>query len=354
MGGGVALAAVGCAQIAGLTGDYRPAENGGQSSAGNGGASGGEAMVGGSPARGGSGTTSTGGTEPRAGATGVNGGAVGAAAFGGMAGDDTTPGAAGAAPSTGAAGATGAPEGPFLVGYSEFHDSASGDSHANAHLADATFVKPAGTAPGDFMLVFFGADHGLSGLTPEELGPVGWTLLDQHEDLGADGQGTYLIYKFAAASEPNSIVFKDINPTGQQNGVQGLLSVYRGVNATAPINDYKFQKVPEKDWVMQDHVVTPTPAIVATVPGCLAIAGLSPDSAIDSPVITAWPDGFDQRRVSVVNPPTPYPNGWANIYAAERFLPDAGALPESAFAWDPIAQPHRYAGALSFVLVLAP
>jgi hypothetical protein len=56
----------------------------------------------------------------------------------------------------------------------------------------------------------------------------------------------------------------------------------------------------------------------------------------------------------VVNPPNPYPNGWANIYAAERFLPDAGALPESAFAWDPIAQPHRYAGALSFVLVLAP
>jgi hypothetical protein len=85
----------------------------------------------------------------------------------------------------------------------------------------------------------------------------------------------------------------------------------------------------------------------------LALAGLSPDSQIDAPVVTSWPQGFVQNQVSVINPPNPYPLGWANIYQAERVLPNAGALPASAFSWKNTNDRVGYFGALTFVLVLA-
>lgn len=242
---------------------------------------------------------------------------------------------------------------PTRVGYSLFHDSAAGADDASSKLPDATFAKPPGTQEGDFILVFFGSDHSLTHLSGSELAAEGWTLQDQHHDYGTDGQATYLLYKFASASEPDSIIFAGINPAGAGNGVQGLLSVYRGVQRAAPINAYETQLVPEGSDTSA-HVVTPTPSITTSREDCLLIAGLSPDTAVDAPTISAWPDGFDENRVSVVNPPAPYPYGWANIYSAERPQTTAATLPASSFGWDMTYGGTSYYGALSFVIALAP
>jgi hypothetical protein len=197
----------------------------------------------------------------------------------------------------------------------------------------------------------FGSDHELSNLSGTGLSNLGWTLLDQHEQYGTDGQATYLIYKFAGASEPDPIVFADINNVPSGNGVQGLLSVYRGVNVTSPVNAYEVAlSVGQKDITMAS---TPTPAITTTLANCLLIAGFSPDSAVDAPVVTTWPQGFADNQVSVNNPLHPYPYGWANIYSAERHLPVAGTVPASAFAWN-ISNGTEFYGALAFVLALAP
>jgi hypothetical protein len=203
------------------------------------------------------------------------------------------------------------------------------------------------------MLVFFGSDHFLRNLSAAQLQMSGWKLLDQHTETGIDGQGTYLIYKFAGESEPDPIVFSGINEATMGAGVQGLLSVYRGVSPTKPINAYQ-TFIDEMGSKESSHAETATPAITTTVDHCLLIAGLSPDSAIDAPTIAMWPDGFDENQVSVVNPPNPYPDGWANIYAAERHLPTAGTVPASVFAWDMTYGGTEYYGALSFVLALAP
>jgi hypothetical protein len=239
--------------------------------------------------------------------------------------------------------------GPVRIGFSVFSDSASGDSHASAALVDATFKKPTGTAPGDFMLLFFGADHLLWNLDAVP----GWKLVDQHAETGTDGQGTYLLYRFADGSEPDPIVFQDINDPVYKNGVQGLLSVYRGVNADSPINAYETVLV-ETGSVDSEDVVTATPAITTSVDDCLLIAGLSPDSQIDAPVVTSWPEGFDDHRTSVTNPPAPYPYGWANIYAAERRLASAATVPPSSFGWKMTYGGTQYYGALSFIIALAP
>jgi hypothetical protein len=242
--------------------------------------------------------------------------------------------------------------GPQHIGESLFHDSASGSDSASAHLTDATFELPAGTKAGDFLLVFFGSDHTLH-LTTQTLGQMGWTLHDQHGEQGDDGQGTYLLYRFADGTEPTSIVFPGINDNTYGNGVQGLLTVYRGVNKTKPVNAYEVAQVDHGTDDMRT-IETPTPAVTTSVGNCLLIAGLSPDSAVDAPVVTSWPEGFDEHQVSVQNPTNPNPFGWANIYSAERHLAKAGSVPGSKFVWD-IATPETvYHGALSFVLALAP
>jgi hypothetical protein len=81
---------------------------------------------------------------------------------------------------------------------------------------------------------------------------------------------------------------------------------------------------------------------------------LSPDSHIDAPVVSYWPDGFTLNHTSVTNPPTPYPNGWANIYTAERPQPQAGTVPASKFGWNMTYDGISWWGSLSFVLALAP
>jgi hypothetical protein len=101
------------------------------------------------------------------------------------------------------------------------------------------------------------------------------------------------------------------------------------------------------------QVATATPTITTTVANCLLIAGLSPDTSVDAPVISAWPQGFGENQVSVNNPAHPYPFGWANIYSAERHLPAASAVPVSEFDWT-ISNGTGYFGALTFVLALAP
>jgi hypothetical protein len=237
------------------------------------------------------------------------------------------------------------------IGFSEFHDSAAGNDNASSHLANATFAKPAGTALGDFILVFFGADHELSNLG-SGLSTAGWTLLDQHAQYGGDGQATYLIYKFAGASEPDLIVFAGINDVPSGDGVQGLLSVYRGVNAGTPVNAYEVT-VDSSGEPGVTMASTATPLIKTTVANCLLIAGLSPDTTIDARVISSWPQGFVENQVSVNNPAHPYPFGWANIYSAERHLPAAGTVSASAFGWT-ISNGTGYFGSLAFVLALAP
>ena len=330
---GVAISACGCAQLAGLTGDYQVGSTG----------AGGEGASSGAGAVGASGGDASGGAPSTADA-GASGEVNGGTSAGGS-------GNGGAHAGSGGAPATGA--GPVNIGSSQFHDSASGDSHASSMLTDATFAKPPGTAQGDFMLVFFGADHHLTKVGSEDLAAEGWTLLDQHEEYGGDGQAAYLIYKFAGATEPEQIIFTGINPAVDGDGVQGLLSVYRGVNKTNPVNDYSVLVLPSGGDNVT-NVDTPTPTVTTTVAHCLVIAGLSPDSSIDAPVITAWPKDFDEQQVSVSNPPHPYPYGWANIYAAERHVPSAGVVPQASFSWHPTSSDKKYFGSLAFTLALAP
>jgi hypothetical protein len=369
-----ALAAWGCAQIAGVGGDYRletgeagtpnapsggktagsatdvPAAGtpDGEAGAGNssqlaGGASG--SGAGGTTAKAGEGGTLIGGTS-----SGGKSGSGGAETGGGGASGGKS-GSGGAGTGGGATGG-GSATGPVRVGFSEFHDSAWGSDNASSHLADATFSKPAGTQTGDLLLVFFGSDHTLGNLSATDLEPRGWTLIDQHENIGTDGQGTYLLYKFASATEPDPIVFTGINSTPSGNGVQGLLSVYRGVSKKAPVNAYEVNVAAEGVTdATQD--VTATPAITTTADHCLLIAGLSPDSAVDAPVITMWPLGFTENQVSVNNPPHPYPYGWANIYSAEQHQQKAGTLAASSFTWK-FSNDNRDFGSLAFVLALAP
>ncbi|HWZ89930.1 MAG TPA: hypothetical protein VNW92_13805 [Polyangiaceae bacterium] len=349
---GLTLAAAGCAQIAGLTSDYRLGEAGASGAAGaNGGSANGAS---------GGAVGASGGTEPGGGTAGATGGTAGATgggaagATGGAGGSSSGSGGGGnGSAGTGIAGAAGGSAvGPVRIGVSEFHDSAAGNDNASSHLANATFSKPAGTAPGDFILVFFGADHFLNNLSETALASGGWTLLDQHTEYGTDGQATYLIYKFAGASEPDPIVFSNINDVPSGDGVQGLLSVYRGVNAASPINDYQFAVLPTGQTSVT-QVVTATPAVTTTAANCLLIAGLSPDSAIDAPTIATWPQGFTENHESVINLANPYPDGWANIYSAERHLAAAGTVPASAFTWK-MVNASEYYGSLAFVLALSP
>jgi len=299
------------------------------------------------------GGASAGKTAAEAGRAGTSLNSGGKASGGSAPAMTSNAGAAGEDGSSGAAGAGSSALGPFRVGFSEFHDSAGGNDDASSSLADATFAKPNGTVAGDFMLVFFGADHSLQNLGASHLAQTGWTLHEQHSGYGMDGQATYLAYKFAGAAEPDPIVFANINDAGAGDGVQGLLSVYRGVSPTAPINAYQIV-LETSGGTMDPHVDTPTPAITTTVDNCLLIAGLSPDSAIDAPVISDWPVGFNQNRVSVTNPANPMPYGWANIYSAERHRPSAGTVPASFFGWDMTYGGMTYGGALTFVLALAP
>lgn len=249
---------------------------------------------------------------------------------------------------TGAAPAT-----PHRVGSAMFHDSAGGFDQASANLPDATFALPEGVQAGDFMLVFFGADHTLSGLTGTELAARGWTLLDQLTEYGTDGQAIFLMYRFASDDESNPVVFPGINGEDGGYGVQGLLTVYRGVNTVNPIEAYETH-VDDSGSEDSTHVVTVTPALATVTPGCLGVAGFSPDSEVDAPTVSVWPAGFDDNQTSVMNPPHPYPNGWANIYTADRPLLDAGAIPESAFEWEITYGGSRYFGAFTFMLALAP
>jgi hypothetical protein len=300
------------------------------------------------------GSTSGGAATAGKSAGGGNGG--GKATGGGSGGNQALGGTgneagAGATGNEAGAGATGNELGPKRIGFSIFHDSAGGGDDASGDSTDATFAKPPGTQVGDFMLAFLGVDHNLSKLSSADLAPTGWKFLDGHDGIGMDGQGTYLLYKFATAAEPESIVFAGVNP--QHFGVQGLLSVYRGVNAKEPINDYAASELPSGDKT-KTHVDTPTPPITTHVDNCLLIVGLSPDTAVDAPTISAWPEGFDENQVSVTNPKIPRPNGWTNIYSAERHLPKAGAVPGSLFGWDLTYGGTEYYGSVTFVLALAP
>ncbi len=351
------LWALGCAQIAGLTDDYHhvdlDAGAGGQATSGTSGAGRAGAAAGGKGGKGGASGAEAGATGGEAGASGGEAGAgAGSGGSSGGTGGSSGGTAAGAAGMS-MAGAGGVVLGPSHVGAAQFHDSASGDQNASSHLTDATFAKPAGTMPGDFMLVFFGCDHELKNMSGTHLALTGWTLIDQQEGYGGDGQGTYLMYKFAGTAEPESIVFQGINdPLPGGNGVQGLLTVYRGVNTAMPINDYQALVFGAgSEGPMQ--ITTNTPDATTTVANSLVIAGLSPDSDIDAPVITAWPDGYTENQVSVNNPAHPYPYGWANIYAAERHVSAIGKVTGSPFHWN-IVNSTKYFGAMTFVLSLAP
>ena len=363
---GLAPAAFGCAQIAGLTDDYKlgsagmgeSAGMGGRTgSSGNGGASGrlgasGDAGTGEDAGSGGDAGSGEAGANTKGGTSGTGGtvGTSGTAGTGGGVGGSS--GGTGGAAGNGLAGSGGGTVvGPTRIGFSQFHDSAAGNDNASSHLANATFSKPKGTSAGDLILVFFGSDHSLSNLDGTTLSNLGWTLLDQHADYGTDGQGAYLLYKFAGSNEPDPIVFNDINPAGGGDGVQGLLSVYRGVNAIDPVNAYEVAVV--KSGAVETQVMTATPAITTTVDNCLLIAGLSPDTTVDRPVINSWPQGFDENQMSVQNPPNPYPLGWANIFSAERHLATAGTVPASSFNWT-VTDGGQYYGSLSFVLALSP
>lgn len=317
------------------------ASGGDTSSGGNGGKSTGGGSAGKSAGGGSTGGSST---------SGAGGKSTGGAQA--TAGSDPSGGISSEAGATGnEAGATGNAPGPQRIGISIYHDSAGGGDDASGDSIDATFTKPQGTRAGDFMLVFLGVDHNLSKLSKADLAPAGWKLLDQHGGYGEDGQGAYLLYKVATDAEPDSIVFAGVNP--EHYGVQGLLSVYRGVNATNPVNDY-VPSVLTSGSKNSSHVETPTPSITTNVDDCLLIAGFSPDTAIDAPKITMWPAGFDENQVSVTNPGPPTPNGWTNIYSAERHQSKAGAVPASVFGWDMTYGGQEYYGSLTFVLALAP
>jgi len=365
-------AAPGCAQIAGLNGDYTHATSGGTGAQGGAAGLGGSAGTsGGTPADSGTSgdvgtagndTGGTGGTGDGTGGTSAGKGGSGAGKGGTSTGTGGDAGAQGGEPSgtgasagvsgsagtSGSAGQGGSFTGPVRIGYSEFHDSDSGSDDASAHLVDATFEMPAGTREGDFILVFFGVDHQLN-ITNSDSMMQGWTLVDAEEAKGDDGQGTYLLYRFAGANEPASIVFEGVNEN--LYGVQGLLTVYRGVNRMQPVNDYNVVVV-DHGTDGPTHIDTPTPAITTTSPNCLLLAGLSPDSAVDAPVVTSWPEGFG-NELSVNNLKFPRPYGWANIYLAERPWNAAATFPASSFGWD-FATGTVYYGAVSFVLALAP
>ena len=390
---GLTAAASGCAQLAGLTDDYHLASagsaaeagsaNGGTLGAGghggNGGhadetddagaagdiggeagtnANGGQATTGGRGATGGhAGVVGTGGSNGGAGSShgGTSSGGTSSGGTGnggtGNGGSNTSAGSGGLGAVGGSAGSG---PGPTRIGFSMFHDSAFGNDNASSHLPDASFQKPAGTAAGDLILVFFGSDHSLGNLGGSALKAVGWELIDQHSDIGTDGQGTYLLYRIATGNEPDPIVFKDINPPDSGNGVQGLLSVYRGVNGTSPVNAYESHVMATGTDGL--NFVNSTPEITTTAPNCLLITGLSPDTTVDRPVIDVWPAGFTENQVSVVNAPNPYPLGWANIYSAERHLPNAGTVPMSAFNWHVTDKTNggTFFGYVTFVLALAP
>ena len=127
--------------------------------------------------------------------------------------------------------------------------------------------------------------------------------------------------------------------------------MYRGVNALQPIDAYEVSVVQTGGGCT--NFVTVTPAITTTVANCLLIAGLSPDTTVDRPVIKAWPAGFTENQVSVLNPSSPHPDGWANIYSAERHLTAAGTVDMSSFGWESTSGSDYY-GSLAFVLALAP
>jgi hypothetical protein len=57
--------------------------------------------------------------------------------------------------------------------------------------------------------------------------------------------------------------------------------------------------------------------------------------------------------VSVLNPRSPHPDGWANIYSAQRQLAAAGSGGVSSFGWERTSGTD-YPGSLAFVLALAP
>jgi hypothetical protein len=147
-------------------------------------------------------------------------------------------------------------------------------------------------------------------------------------------------------------VFAGINAIPSGDGVQGLLSVYRGVNPGTPVNSYEV-RVDSTGKEGVTEASTATPIIKTTVANCLLIAGLSPDTTVDAPVISSWPEGFVENQVSVINPPHPNPFGWANIYSAERHLPAAGTVAASAFGWI-FSNGTGYFGSLAFVLALQP
>ena len=325
--------------------DVGPATNANGGSGADG-ATGGVASAGKTSVSGGAG-----GTKVNAGGTGGTGGTTGPSQAG--AGGETALGDAGAGGESAAGGASGGGLRPVRVGFSVFHDSAAGNDNASSSLADATFPLPPATSAGDFMLVFFGSDHSLQNLSQQHLNLLGWTLHEDKHDWGGDGQATYLLYKIATGTEPANIVIPGINTAGSGNGVQGLLSVYRGVDKAAPINAYKAVLV-DTGSDLSTHVDTPTPAITTTIDNCLLIAGLSPDTAVDAPTISSWPAGFDKNLTSVINPTNPNPYGWANIYTAERVLPQAGTVAASSFGWDMTYGGQNYYGAMTFVLALAP
>jgi hypothetical protein len=313
-------------------------------------ATGGNATSGSSAASGGASGKPTGGGN--SGGKVSSGGAGGTSLAGNLsaAGSEQAGSAGNQAGSGNEAGATGNARGPVRVGISMFHDSAGGDDDASADSVDASFAKPPGTKPGDFMLVFFGADHELN-ISKAGLAPSGWKLLAEQAGYGTDGQGTYLLYKVATDAEPDPIVFAGVDP--KHYGIQGLLSVYRGVDPTNPINDYA-ANVLKTGSASSTEVETPTPPITTNVDDCLLIAGLSPDTAVDAPTISTWPAGFDENQVSVTNPAHPLPNGWANIYSAERHQSKAGAVPTSAFGWKLTYGGQEYYGSMTFVVALAP
>jgi len=365
---GLTPAALGCAQLAGLTDDYYLAAAGTGAIAGlHSGGTAGEVAHGGSSGAnendeaGAAGETTTGGnvgtTESGGAAAGGKPGASGAGGSLSGAGSNSAGSAGssgGTANSAGSSGSAGSSPGPTRIGISQFHDSAFGNDNASSHLTNATFTKPANTIAGDLMLVFFGADHSLANLDGNTLSGLGWELLDQHSDYGTDGQGSYLLYKFATGNEPNQIVFNGINSPNSGNGVQGLLSVYRGVNTMQPFNAYEYIVV--KTGMDGLHFVNATPAITTTEPNCLLIAGFSPDTTIDRPIIDSWPASFTENQTSVLNAPNPYPLGWANIFTAERSQPSPGNVAASSFNWTVTndTEGGRYFGFFTFVAALAP
>ena len=376
---GVAGAAPGCTQIAGLGGDYRHGTSGGSgalgggaglggSSAGMGGTSAGTAGdsgAGGEGAAGsdGAGTSGSdagkGGTSAGVGGSGAGRGGTSAGTGGdsvdvaGQGGEPSsaggTAGNAASAGMSGSAGAGAAWVGPVRVGYSKFSDSSTDPDHANGSVPDVTFEKPPETREGDLMLAFFGVDHELY-IDSAALEANHWTILVAEGGVGTDGQGTYLMSKFAEADEPDMIVFNGVNPA--LYGLQALLTVYRGVNHDRPVDIYDIAGTADEGADGVTRVSTPTPALTTTVPNCLLLAGLSPDSLVDSPVIVTWPDGF-ANALEVKNKNLPWPNGWANIYLAERPWEEPSTFPASSIVWD-IKAGERYYGAVSFMLALAP